>query len=254
MPKLAIIGNSHLAKLSEFIIHRRQNIRTPYGLPDAPVLFGKIEDFDVAFFARHGLNNSVAPEHINYRANIWALKEIGADAILSMASVCAVDDRFAVGSLVIPHDLMDYTAGRADTFADGRLEVQYVDFRQPYDEHLRQRIIKILQKNQIPAYTEAIYACTQGNRSLTRAEMRRLKQDGADIYGMTGMPEAVLARELHIPYIHVCGVVGNASDPNLLFSTENPHHQTVSESIRQLLLQLNDLNHDLNQDLNPEHE
>lgn len=237
---LAIIGSSRLAKLSEFVIHRRQIVRTPYGLPDAPLLFGKIGERDIVLLARQGLNHTVSPEAINYRANVWALQEVGAKQIISVSSVCATGD-VLVDELVLPHDLIDYTSGRADTFADGRQEVQYTDFRQPYDENLRQQLIELAKTQQLALNTQAIYACVQGARLPTGAEIRRMQRDGVDVYGMTGMPEAVLARELNLPYVHVCGVVGAGVSGESPFSSNNPHHAVVMAKIRDLFLQLDKL-------------
>lgn len=236
MNALAIIGSSSLAKLSEFVIHRRQVIRTPYGLSDSPLLFGKIGDCDVVFLARQGLNHTLSPEAINYRANIWALQEVGAKQIVSVSSVCALAENatLPVGDLVLPHDLIDYTSGRNDTFADGRQEVQYTDFRQPYDAELRQHIINL--DNNIRQ--NAVYACVQGTRLPTGAEIRRMQNDGADVYGMTGMPEAVLARELNLAYVHVCGIVGAGALGASPFGSNNPHHATVMAKIRDLLLKI----------------
>lgn len=237
---LAIIGSSRLAKLSEFVIHRRQIVRTPYGSPDAPLLFGKIGERDIVLLARQGLNHTVSPEAINYRANVWALQEVGAKQIISVSSVCATGD-VLVDELLLPHDLIDYTSGRADTFADGRQEVQYTDFRQPYDENLRQQLIELAKTQQLALNTQAIYACVQGTRLPTGAEIRRMQRDGVDVYGMTGMPEAVLARELNLPYVQVCGVVGAGVSGESPFSGNNPHHAVVMAKIRDLLLQLDKL-------------
>lgn len=237
---LAIIGSSRLAKLSEFVIHRRQIVRTPYGLPDAPLLFGKIGECDIVLLARQGLNHTVSPESINYRANVWALQEIGAKRILSISSVCATDD-VMVGELVLPHDLIDYTSGRADTFADGRQEVQYTDFRQPYDINLRNQLIELAENQSFTLHSQSIYACIQGTRLPTNAEIQRMRRDGVDVYGMTGMPEAVLARELNLPYAQVCGIIGAGVAGESPFSSNNPHHAIVMAQIRNLLLQLHQL-------------
>lgn len=237
---LAIIGSSRLAKLSEFVIHRRQIVRTPYGLPDAPLLFGKIGERDIVLLARQGLNHTVSPESINYRANVWALQEIGAKQIISISSVCATNEQ-TVGELILPHDLIDYTSGRANTFADGRQEVQYTDFRLPYDENLRNQLIELAKNQSFALHSQAIYACIQGTRLPTGAEIRRMQRDGVDVYGMTGMPEAVLARELNLPYVHLCGVIGAGVAGESPFSNHNPHHTVVMAKIRDLLLQLNKL-------------
>lgn len=211
MSTLAVIGGSGLARLPELAVTRRQIIRTPYGLPSAPLLFGRVGAHDIVFLARHGLNNTIAPAAINYRANIWALHHIGIESVVSVSAVAALDEDFADGSLVVPHDLIDYTCGRTGSFADESGSPAYLDFRLPYDEALRQILLDLIRSRGVPHRDCAVYACIQGTRLPTAAESRRMRQDGADVYGMTGMPEAALARELDMAYAHLCGVIGSAA-------------------------------------------
>lgn len=210
MTTFAVIGGSGLAHLPELTIRHRQIVRTPYGLPSAPLLFGTAGSHDIVFLARHGLNNTIPPHSINYRANIWALRHSGAEQIISVSAVSSLNHTFRPGSLVLPDDLIDYTCGRTASFTDGSVgQAVYTDFRQPYDEALRRRLIDLVSRRKVPHHHQATYACVQGPRLPTGAEIRRMQRDGADVYGMTGMPEAILARELDLAYVHLCGIVGS---------------------------------------------
>ena len=208
---IAVIGGSGLTRLPELHINQRRIVRTPYGLTSSPLLFGRLGGSEIVFLARHGLSHSLAPHEINYRANIWALHSVGVENIISIASVAALDETFEPVSLVVPNDLIDYTFGRSGTFFEGQSqEVVHTDFSYPYDNGLRKAVLEHAAAHGTPVYDKAVYACIQGPRLPTRAEVRRYLQDGADIVGMTGMPEAVLARELELPYMHLCGVTGMA--------------------------------------------
>lgn len=231
---LAVIGGSGLTHIPELEITGRRIVRTPYGLPSAPLLFGRVSGREILFLARHGLNHSLAPHEINYRANIWALREAGAEEIVAVSAAVSLDDTLPAGALVLPHDLIDYTCGRAATFfgRDGR-EVVRTDFTEPYDPRLRQALLDHAAERATPLLPQAVYACIQGPRSPTRAEARRLRQDGADIYGMTGMPEAVLAREARLPYACLCGIVAAACDPDP--QQRERHSRDTIARIRRLL-------------------
>lgn len=209
MTQLAIIGGSGLAGLPELNVRHRQIVRTPYGLPESPLLFGNIGSIEVVFLMRHGLHNHTAPDQINYRANIWALHSVGVRRIVAVSAVSALHEDIAVGSLVLPHDLIDYSRNRAAAFDEEPAAASgYLDFRQPYDEELRQRLSDLAQRQNAALATRGVYACISGNRLPTRAEAERMRRDGADMFGMSGMPEALLARQLGMAYAHLCGVAG----------------------------------------------
>lgn len=209
---LAIIGGNGLAKLSELSISSRLVVRTPYGEPSCPLTFGKIGKHEVVFLARHGFSHSFAPHEINYRANIWALKQQNIRGIISVGAVASIRADLIPSSLIVPSDIIDYTHSRSQTFFEGfDQQVKHIDFNQPYNPVLRQIIINNARKANIKIFTDPIYACTQGPRLETVAEVNRIERDGGDIIGMTGMPEATLARELDIPYAHLCGVIGWAA-------------------------------------------
>jgi len=205
---LAIIGGSGLTQLACLEIARREVVRTPYGEPSGTLLHGRIGAQEVVFLARHGHGHTIPPHRVNYRANLWALvKAAGAEGIVSVASVGGIRADLGPGALVVPHQIIDYTWGRPHTFFDGgEAPVVHVDFTAPYDHALRERLLSAGEAAGIPLADTAVYAATQGPRLESAAEVERLERDGADIVGMTGMPEASLARELETPYAAICAV------------------------------------------------
>jgi 5'-methylthioadenosine phosphorylase len=206
---LAIIGGSGLARLATLAVARREVVRTPYGEPSGALTFGVLGEQPIVFLARHGYGHTIPPHQVNYRANIWALKEAKAAAIVSVASVGGIRADFAPGALVVPDQIIDYTWGRKSTyFEGGDTPVNHIDFTTPYDEPLRQRILTAAAAAGEAIFDGGVYASTQGPRLETAAGINRLERDGAELVGMTGMPEAALARELGLPYAAV-NVVAN---------------------------------------------
>jgi len=209
---LGIIGGTGLTKLTNLEITRRQVTRTPYGEPSGALIFGRLCGAEVVFLARHGYGHTIPPHEVNYRANIWALKEHVVDRIASVATVGGINAAIAPGSLVVPDQLIDYTWGRAQTFAvAGEKPVPHLDFTAPYCSDMRRDILRAAANKNIPVRDGGVYACAQGPRLETAAEIDRLERDGADIVGMTGMPEAVLARELDLEYVMLALVVNAAA-------------------------------------------
>ncbi|MDS4014940.1 MAG: S-methyl-5'-thioinosine phosphorylase [Candidatus Accumulibacter sp.] len=207
---LAIIGGSRLGELARLEIERSERPATPYGEPSGPLVFGRLAGRDVVFLARHGSEHGIPPHRVNYRANVWALRHVGAArAILAVAAVGGIRADLQPGDLVVPDQIIDYTWGRPSTYHEGPGSVvTHVDFSQPYDEELRRKALRAAQALSLPCAGSAVYAATQGPRLETAAEIDRLERDGADVVGMTAMPEAVLARELHVPYAAI-NVVAN---------------------------------------------
>lgn len=197
---LALIGGSGLAQLPGFVISSQKVLTTPYGEPSAPLLCGTLGGASISFLARHGSEHSIAPHEINYRANIWALNSLGVSRIVSVATVGGIGARYQPGSLVVPHQIIDYTWGRRQTFFDDGEPVTHLDFTEPYSAEIRAAIISAANACRESIVPEAVYAVTQGPRLETAAEIDRLERDGADIVGMTAMPEAVLAREKGTAY------------------------------------------------------
>lgn len=207
---LAVIGGSGLTQLANLTVTRREVVRTPYGEPSGALTFGQIGCQEVVFLARHGYGHTVPPHRVNYRANLWALVHgAKASAIVSVASVGGIRADLAPGTLVMPDQIIDYTWGRAGTFHDnGGTPVVHIDFTEPYDQGLRRRLLEAAAQAREAVLDGGVYGATQGPRLETAAEINRSQRDGADMVGMTGMPEAALARELAVPYAAVC-VVAN---------------------------------------------
>ncbi len=209
---LAIIGGSGLTQLANLEITHRQVMRTPYGEPSGAFTFGTINQHAVMFIARHGYGHTIPPHEVNYRANLWALHEQGAKRIVAVASVGGIRADLSPGVIVLPHQIIDYTYGRAFTYFDGRdRPLTHIDFTQPYSHKLRQQILDAARLAKVPCLDGGVYAATQGPRLETAAEINRLERDGADMVGMTGMPEAALARELGLSYVAIAVVVNHAA-------------------------------------------
>jgi len=206
---LAIIGGSGLSQFPSLQVTRREVVHTPYGEPSGPLSFGNLLGYPVVFLSRHGEGHTIAPHEVNYRANLWALRE--ADGVVSVASVGGIRSDLTPGTIVIPHQIIDYTWGRRSTYFEGDAPVTHIDFTEPYSHDLRLRLLAAARARGEQASDRAVYATTQGPRLETAAEIDRLERDGADIVGMTGMPEAALARELNLRYAAVCAVVNFAA-------------------------------------------
>lgn len=213
MTTVAIIGGSGLTNLKNLRITRREVIRTPYGEPSAPMVFGQLGGQEAVFLPRHGAGHTIPPHEVNYRANIWAIKQTGVDKVIAVNAVGGISpDYLASGTLVIPDQVIDYTYGRAHTFfGSEQKKVTHVDFTHPYCENLRQTVIRTAAGAKMKVVGRGTYGATQGPRFESAAEIRRLERDGADIVGMTGMPEAGLARELELCYASISLVVNPAA-------------------------------------------
>jgi 5'-methylthioadenosine phosphorylase len=207
----AIIGGSGLAKIAALESPHRRVMRTPYGEPSGALTFGRLAGRDVLFLARHGYGHTIAPHDINYRANIWALRELGAEGIFAIASVGSIRKDLGPRTLVLPHQILDYTHSRASSFVETGKPVTHVDFTHPYSQPLRERLLQAAARAGETLVDGSVYACMQGPRLETAAEIDRIERDGADIVGMTGMPEASLAREAGIEYASIAMVVNHAA-------------------------------------------
>ncbi|MEO8344080.1 MAG: S-methyl-5'-thioinosine phosphorylase [Betaproteobacteria bacterium] len=208
---LAIIGGTGLTRLSTLQVAHREVVRTPYGDPSSPLLFGQIAGRDAVFLARHGYGHTIPPHRVNYRANLSALQQRGASAVIAVASVGGIA-ALRPGNLVLPHSLIDYTSGRASTYFDGGdQQVVHVDFTHPYAPELRTCCLGAAAVAGVALADGGVYGAVNGPRLETAAEIDRMERDGATMVGMTGMPEAVLARELGLPYVAICVVVNHAA-------------------------------------------
>ena len=209
---LAIIGGTGLTQLTNLRITHRQVMRTPYGEPSGPLTFGTLNQYEVMFLARHGYGHTIPPHQVNYRANLWALRDQGATRIISVASVGGIRADLVPGTLVVPSQIIDYTHGREFTFFDGKDQpVTHIDFTRPYSSKQRRQILESARLAKETCLDGGVYAATQGPRLDTAAEINRLERDGADMVGMTGMPEAALAKELGLDYATLAVVVNYAA-------------------------------------------
>ena len=209
MAELAIIGGTGLTTLKNLEIKHRQVMPTPYGEPSAPLIHGQLCNKDVVFLPRHGPNHTIPPHRVNYRANIWALRETGVHSVIAVAAVGGIRQDMQPGRLAFPDQIIDYTGCRQHTYFESDLDqVTHIDFTQPYSEQVRQVLIQAARQLKLEAAEHGTYAATQGPRLETAAEIDRLERDGCSIVGMTGMPEAALARELGLSYAS-CAVVAN---------------------------------------------
>ena len=212
MKTLAIIGGSGLSELSGLTQCAEIITDTPYGAPSAAIVRGRYLDREVLFLARHGRPHRIPPHQINYRANLWALQQAGAEAVIAVNAVGGISPAMATGHFCVPDQLIDYSWGRVQTFFEGDLEqVTHIDFSEPYATDLRTALVQALRAEGCEFSDAGVYACTQGPRLETAAEIIRLERDGCDIVGMTGMPEAALARELQLPYACLALVVNPAA-------------------------------------------
>lgn len=209
MANLAIIGGSGFTKMESLKITRREVVNTPYGEPSSPLIHGCFKGLDIVFLPRHGAGHTIPPHKINYRANIWALRHIEVDYVIGMATVGGIREDMVPEALAIPDQIIDYTWGRGNTFFENDLsEVTHIDFTEPYCQDLRLALISAAAAAGLDIIKDGTYGATQGPRLETAMEISRMKNDGCDLVGMTGMPEAALARELDLCYAH-CSVVAN---------------------------------------------
>mgnify|MGYP001586213989 CR=1 FL=1 len=209
---LGIIGGTGCAQLTNLEIVKRQVIRTPYGEPSGALTFGRIKDHEIVFLARHGYGHHLPPHEVNYRANLWALHAQGVKNLVAVATVGGIHPDCGPGVLVIPDQIIDYTHGRKATYYEGdERAVVHVDFTDPYCEEMRQRCMRAAHLANESFVEGGVYAAVQGPRLETAAEITRLERDGATMVGMTGMPEAVLARELGMCYAAIAVVANYAA-------------------------------------------
>ena len=243
---IAIIGGTGLTELEPKVsaqfplqLGERIHVNTELGQPSAALQYARWAEKDVIFLARHGHPASVPPHKVNYRANLLALKNAGAQAVLAVNAVGGISASMGSGVIAIPEQIIDYTSGRELTFFDGIYRpLNHIDFSFPYDEILRQALISAAANIGQPLVPTGVYGATQGPRLETVAEIRRMEQDGCDVVGMTAMPEAVLARELDLPYASVCFVVNPAAGKSagvITMAEMNAVIQQGMQSVQRLL-------------------
>lgn len=198
---LALIGGTGLNSWQALKVEESRVVETPYGAPSSPLRFGEVAGAPVCFLARHGDGHKIPPHAINYRANIWALQEAGVRAVVAVAAVGSLHPDFEPGAVALPDDLIDYTWGREHSYSLTSADaLQHVEMTPAYDAQLRQQLLDAAQRSGTRLIDSGVLGITQGPRLETAAEVRRLRNDGCTMVGMTGMPEAALARELELPY------------------------------------------------------
>ena len=217
-PPTALIGGSGFQRVPGLEITRAESIATPFGDPSDALQFGRLAGREWVFLRRHGAGHRIPPHRVNYRANLWALRQAGVARIVACAAVGGIDRALPVGGVGVPEQLIDATWGRAHTFFDGASgeldalgDLQHIDFSRPYSEKLRADLLAAARRAGVAVAPAGVYAVTQGPRLETAAEIDALERGGASIVGMTGMPEAALARELGIKYATLAIVVNPAA-------------------------------------------
>jgi 5'-methylthioinosine phosphorylase len=209
-----IAGSAPLALSHAF--EQRESPVSAYGPLVVPLRHGRIGGQQVVVLARHGQPHRIAPHLIDYRANIDTLSLLGVRGVVALNTVGGITPGAPAGSLHVPHQIIDYTWGRAHTFCD-EATLLHTDFAEPLDADLRRGLLAAAVAADVPVVDGAVYGCTQGPRFETAAEIERMARDGCDLVGMTGMPEAALARERGLPYAMLSLVVnpaaGRAANP-----------------------------------------
>lgn len=227
--------------------NQQHNVKTPYGDPAASISESVLGSYSVFYLPRHGNPHRLAPHAVNYKANIWALKSLGVQQLIAVNVVGSIRTEWPSGSLVVPDQIIDYTWGRAHTYFDSieqaEQPIEHIDFTNPYDEALRDQLVTSGAAANVNIALGGCYAATQGPRLESAAEVQRIKRDGGDIIGMTGMPEASLARELGMTYASIClvsnlaaGVGGNELSMDQIMHNVHASSEKVQQVINQLLL------------------
>ena len=231
--KLAVIGGSGLYSLGEAL--SEEHVLSPWSKATVTVTRSRLNGQEILFLPRHGKAHRIPPHQIPYRDQIWALRELQADTIIAVNAVGGIHPDCLAGSLVIPDQIIDYTWGRPHTFFDGLDNLaSHCDFTEPYHQKTRLTLLEACRQLDFKCRDGATYACTQGPRLETRAEIRKLANDGADIVGMTGMPEAALAREAGLAYASLALVVNAAAGlggDNLIIDDIRAHLEAGIERV-----------------------
>ncbi len=212
MKRLGVIGGTGLDELLAARVIREQKLDTPYGEPSDVYVVAEFAGQELVFLPRHGAGHRIPPHRVNYRANLWGFRQLETDAVLAFAAVGAISRDLRPAQLVIPHQIIDYTWGRAHSFEEGGdAPVRHVDFSEPYCPALRRRLLAAAARVGVSYVGEGVYGATQGPRLETAAEIDRMERDGCTVVGMTGMPEASLARELGLCYATLAVVANPAA-------------------------------------------
>jgi 5'-methylthioinosine phosphorylase len=235
-----VIGGTGLDKIKDLIVEKYETIRTPYGKTSEPLTFGLLGQHKVIFLSRHGKNHSIPPHLINYQANIWALQSVGVKNLIGINTVGSINTKFMPGDFVFPDQIIDYTYSRKNSFSDGiNNPVKHIDFTYPFDDNLHNQFLKVSQSFKFKYHSSSVYACVQGPRLESAAEINRYENDGASIVGMTGMPETALAREIGLNYALICPVANHAAGRGL--NKNGVTHEEISANSEKMALNITNL-------------
>jgi 5'-deoxy-5'-methylthioadenosine phosphorylase len=233
---LGIIGGSGLTALAGLRVLRRLVVQTPWGEPSGPLVVGEFAGREIFFLPRHGQPHAIPPHKINYRANLWALHNNGVQRVVAVNAVGGISDGPGPGALVIPDQIIDYTWSRLHTFFESDLDkVTHAEFTAPYNEEMRRLLITAATKLGLAVTPVGTYGATQGPRLETAAEITRMERDGCHVVGMTGMPEAALARELEVDYAAICVVANRAAGKSAEPITMDLIRKHLDQGMRQAL-------------------
>ncbi len=210
MSKIGLIGGSGLYDIKGFVLKQKKSVSTPFGKPSDQYLIGRIGKTEIIFLPRHGKRHNIPPHMINYRANIWGFKKLGVERIISISAVGGIKKGLRPGDIVVLDQTLDMTRNRKSTFYDGKNGVVHIDFTEPYCPELQSIILKAGKQTKVPLKNGGNYVAVEGPRLETASEISSFKLLGADVVGMTGMPETSLAREVEICYSGI-SVVANYS-------------------------------------------
>lgn len=234
-----IIGGSGLYEIPGFRAVKERSITTPYGEPSDAYTIGELSGREVVFLPRHSGSHNIPPHEVNYLANIWGFRECCAERIIAVSAVGAINTELRPGDLIVPDQLIDFTRSRKSTFYN-RGDVVHVDFTEPYCPELRSALLKAAETKRITAADGGTYICVEGPRLETAAEIKFFDTAGADIIGMTGMPEALLARELEICYAALSVVTNLAAGTSSAKLTTKEVLETMKESEERIKLILSE--------------
>lgn len=240
---IGIIGGTGLYQMDELRVTDVREITTPFGAPSSPIVLGILQGRSIAFLARHGLHHDLLPSEINYRGNIWALKSLGVRTLIGISAVGSLREEIRPGHLALPAQYLDFTKGlRASTFF-GRGLVAHVSTAHPTCQVTSDLIARTARSLDITVHVDRTYACVEGPRFGTRAESLFLRSAGADLVGMTNVPEAFLACEAQLGYCTIAVATDYdcwRDDPQQHVSVDqvNSLFRSNLERVQQLLAQV----------------
>src|SRR5215212_7430207 len=238
---LAVIGGSGIYDLDESGTSETITLETPFGSPSGPIREAKIGETDVLFLARHGAGHVYSPTSVPYRANIFALKSLGATHVLALSAVGSLREELSPRSLVIPDQIIDRTVCRERSFFGSGI-VAHVGIADPFCSRLRSAVAEAADLARQPAHREGTYICIEGPQFSTRAESNLYRSWGALVVGMTAMPEARLAREAGLCYAMLAMVtdydVWHDAEEDVSVEVVNSHLRANSESAHAILTHL----------------